>query len=1000
MSTIAPPAVTPNASSPQSAADQLIDQRIEEARRALWWSELTRIGLTVVIGSMLALLTWLLVDHWIYSPGRFVRVICFVGLVAAGLWYLIRRAWPVMTSRVTSEYAAWALEKDHPDYRQQLTSYVTLKQESPERGIRARVVRVIGARAAILLKSNDRLPDEATGTFRWWITAAAVFAILAAYCVASPKSSLASIKRLAAPIASIEPVRRVQIRDVLPGDTQSLAGRDVEVSAQINGLRANEPVYCRWSSDGPMRQTELALDPSSDRFVGAIPLDHSASGLIRYRIEAGDAIAGPFDLDVENVPVVAIESIRHEPPPYTNRKPHTTSSPAISAIDGTQIRISAKTNRPVTKAELQFNAKTVGDSVRVTGGRKPITIAADGMTLTADVTLRSARGNTAAVETENYRIRVWDSHEQSNPDPIIYPIKVIPDLSPEVAIVVPTKSPVEVPVGGQQIIEVHAMDADFELESVTLEIERGIDTLGRPTIWEKPDGKSGKGNQVAEYRFRPAEHRLRAGDVVRITATAIDNRSIPGDPTVKPNESTTDPVEIRIVEDSEELPADPTGNDGLSRPDDRPASDVDKSEQNESGGQNAGGQGSGEQGSEGQQSEGQTGGGENSGQQNTGDQNTEGQNSAGQSGSEGEPTEATGNENTGGENTGDQSGGDASAGQDRMGQSDSEQTDSGESGDDQTGQPQGGSSDTGQDGGESSKSPPKHDGEAIERIKDYIEKQKQRQNQREGASGNNEQSQGEPQDSTGAPNDPSKTGEQQSGEQQSGEQPSGEQQSGEQQSGEQPSGEQPSGEQPSGEQPSGEQPSGEQPSGEQPSGEPKNGESSSQGESQGGADTAGQNAPSGSQPQGQSPSSESSSGGQNSGSGMPSEGDDSGAEPPPPPDLEYAKQATDMVLDYLDETRDQVDENLLKELDWTEQDLQRFRERWEKVRQLDQPTPDAKPNTELEDALRSLGLQQNTTPSQRAGNSGDTIRDLRDSGNRRKAPPALRDAFDAFRRRK
>ena len=164
-----------------SAADQLIDQRIEEARRALWWSELTRTVLMVAIGSMLALLCWLVMDHWIYSPGPFVRALCFTSMVVCAFWFFFRRAWPVMTSNVTSEYAAWALEKDHSDYRQTLTSYVTLKKDTPQRGVRRRVVGVIGARAASLLKSHDSLPDEATGTFRWWIAAAAVFAILAAY---------------------------------------------------------------------------------------------------------------------------------------------------------------------------------------------------------------------------------------------------------------------------------------------------------------------------------------------------------------------------------------------------------------------------------------------------------------------------------------------------------------------------------------------------------------------------------------------------------------------------------------------------------------------------------------------------------------------------------------------------------------------------------------------------------------------------------------------------
>ena len=71
MSTAAPP-VTPQQVSP---AEAVIDERIVEAQRALWWSELTRTALKVVIGSMLAVLGWLVIDHWVYSPGVLARTI-------------------------------------------------------------------------------------------------------------------------------------------------------------------------------------------------------------------------------------------------------------------------------------------------------------------------------------------------------------------------------------------------------------------------------------------------------------------------------------------------------------------------------------------------------------------------------------------------------------------------------------------------------------------------------------------------------------------------------------------------------------------------------------------------------------------------------------------------------------------------------------------------------------------------------------------------------------
>ncbi|MCA9138892.1 MAG: hypothetical protein KDB00_19105 [Planctomycetales bacterium] len=1168
-------AVPPAGSPHSSAADQLIDQRIEEARRALWWSELTRTGLRVAIGTMLALLVWLVMDHWFYSPGPLVRVICFVALLVTATRFFIRRAWPVMTSSVTPEYAAWALEQDHADYREQLTSYVTLKHDGGQRGVRSRVVRVIGARAASLLKAHDSLPNEATGTFRWWITAAIVFALLAAYCVGSPKSSLASAKRLVAPLASIDPAKRVQISDVQPGDAEAIAGRDLQVSAKVDGLRDDEPVLCRWLTDGPGHQSQLALDPSSGRFAGTIAIDHSTYGAVRYTIQAGDAVAGPFLLNVENVPVVAIESVFYQPPAYTLLKARTTSSPAISAIDGTKVRINAKTNRPVARAELQFNSKPVGETVKVTGGRTPITIADDGMTLTADVTLRSAIGKTASVELENYRIRVWDSNEQPNPDPIVYPIKVVADLPPEVAIVVPKKSPVKVPLNAQQTIEVHAMDADFELQQVTLRIERGINTLEEPLIWTKPVGGSGRGNHVAEYRFRPLEHLLRPGDVVRISATARDNRSIPDDPKVKPNEATTDQIELQITENDQQVPEDATENDGLSRPDDRPASDTQQSkdgasgQQSSGGGSSTGGEGAQSQGTQNQNSGGQGSGSQTADQQDSDNQQNSDQHSGGSRESGGNPSDtdqSTPNQNKG--QTGQQDGTTPNAGNDKTennnaGSNDAGSNDKGQSpankstsnqssenqssenqstenqstgdsmnqpsdsgaesssdnptsannkGQDQSGKPAGGQSrqnepnqqedpsaeqnpgdsesssggdaatdangqnatgrqnsdgdktgssksqqadaeknNAGQnnnpsqngDGSQqdsntdSSQSAPKHDGEAIERMKDYIEKQKQNQNQGERSNQSPNQEQQRSNESTTDNSDSGAEKGSQATDEQTGasdQQPTGDQSSSEKgaDSGDPQTGQSRSKDDSSADggtdskADTGNDDSKSERAGQR---DPKNerNDSSSGGSpsQQTPGDQSGQpnenskdpnstqnqpgdasNTPPGSDSpanqnasQGQPRSPKSSSGGAGNGSGQAPQDGDSAAEPPPPPDLEYAKKATDMVLDYLDETRDQVDDGLLKELNWTEQDLQRFRERWEKVRQMEQPGGDASSGNDFQDALQSLGLQPNHTPNKSTPRTADDLRNLRDSGNRRKAPPAIRDAFDAFRRR-
>ena len=67
-------------------------------------------------------------------------------------------------------------------------------------------------------------------------------------------------------------------------------------SAEIMGLREGEPVLCRWLDNRSSNQIEMQTDRQTDRFWGTVSLAHSASGNIRYFIEAGDATAGPFEL--------------------------------------------------------------------------------------------------------------------------------------------------------------------------------------------------------------------------------------------------------------------------------------------------------------------------------------------------------------------------------------------------------------------------------------------------------------------------------------------------------------------------------------------------------------------------------------------------------------------------------------------------------------------------------------------------------------------------------
>ncbi len=659
----APAAASPaKANSPQGtkpskdAADSLIQQRIDEACSALWWAELTRTGLALLIGLFVALLVWIVLDQWIYAGGKLFRTLALATLAGWVGWTLVKRVMPVLKSSVRPEYAARSLERDVPTLRQALTSYITLRGDRGKANLRGRVVNSIGSQAAGTLRTHDHLPAEATGTMRWWLFTMVAFAVLAGYAVLSPKNSFVSAARLLIPFASIDPPRRVSIAEVNPGDSEAIAGRDVTVSASIIGMTDDEQAVIRWETGAAEHEAPLDFEESSLRHQGSLTLAHSVSGSVPYYIEAGDAIAGPFHLQVQDVPVVAVDSIHYQPPAYTGEQPHTNSSGAITGVDGTVVTINATTNRAVAKGKVEFNPKPIGNTVAATAGAQALSLDASGTKLTLTFTLRTPEGRSAEAGLESYRIKVWDDADQSNPDPIIYPIRVIADLPPEISVVVPQKSPQNVPLDAQQSFEIHALDADYGLKSVRLKIMRSGRVLDEPVLWSDPVGASG--NQVVEYGLRPKKLGLRVGERVRVTAIAIDNRFSETDPRIKPNVTTADPIDLRITAPEA---SDPDSNDPNSKQD--PANQEGGSEESEaSTGSNQEGESeeknndskdSGDSGETGQSgNEGTQGGGSGSG---SGDSESEGEgegNAGGSGPSEGE-NESPDSKGSGGSNDGE-----------------------------------------------------------------------------------------------------------------------------------------------------------------------------------------------------------------------------------------------------------------------------------------------------------------------------------------------------------
>ena len=1134
----------------QGSSDHLIAARIAEAQSALWRAELSRSLLIPVMATMIGLVAWAVIDQWIWSPNRLIRTFVLIGGIAALVAWFIKRVVPLMSRQIQPEYAAYSLEHDLPELRHSLTSYVSLRDDQQREGVRGLVVRSIGVRAAGQLQSHQiEVPSEATGNLAWWIGVAGALALAAAYALFSPKDTLQSTKRLLLPLSSIQAPTRVRIEEVLPGNIEVLAGRPFEISAKVSGLTKRDEAVVEYGDDYSLRES-LEPNTESGRYVAKV----SVEGPSQYRIVAGDTIAGPFEITTRDVPVVAIEQVEITPPTYTKLPVRTSRGGAIVGEENAFARIDVRINRAIQKARIEFNPRATGEKVFATGGVLDAQIASDGTTCSAKFPLRLPSKASGAVTLESYRVRVWDSEGNENPDPVVYPIRIVADLVPEIAIVAPTAASTDVPINGAQKIEIHSVDPDYGLKKVDIQVRKGIDVVHSETVWSSVEGD--KGSHDVTWVFVPQALGLRVDDIVQVSATAFDNRhDTEGKPA--PNETTSDSVELKVVarDENAKLPpregAEQANEQGDGQKSDSPDQGDSAQGENGQGEQGQGGQG-GAGGSEGSESaDGQSGNGtggkpgepgkNQDGMQESQDSSQTDTPSDGGSDASGDSKNPSGNGSGSKEPSsgkGSPSEGDAESDeQGEPGDNEGEQgREQGDAGSETTPNAKGGSDAA---GGGKTAGKPQHDGDAFERIQDFLNekndsdgakskepnpdggrdadenlaKDPTKQPQGDGKaggqsnaeqappnddpnrsndgsegsggakpndtpkpsdapeptkgvggnpSGNDRESMktdpasGDPAGNPGGSNDdkpndagsPSDENKPDQGKGGASEKPADEERqptdastdpknpsqgkgsSDPSQStndsdanGDKPKpddaskGQGKEGQGKEGQGKEGGADAGNQDAGGKPdpSRKPEGNQGKPAGDAQGneGGDSEGTppNGDQGTPSAGGSGTSPSADGSDKANSdnaqpmpggaqqeGAPGDGANAdAARPADPVDVEYARKATDMVLDYLNSQKETPDPELLERLDWTPEELRAFADRWSRIREGDAKS--AGDQKQVEEALRSLGIRAKQDGAiGRRTDQDDTMRGLKDSGNRTPPPPIHRDAFDAFRR--
>ncbi|MFN9987027.1 MAG: DUF4175 family protein, partial [Pirellula sp.] len=494
-----------------------------------------------------------LVDHWVWEFHTLARFAVLVAIVLWTIWWIPKKIIPPLFHSINTEHAARAIEQQFPECKNSLISWLQLSgtDSASPKG----VVAYVGRYAVRNLKGQDAnsIVDSSTIVR---LSAAFLGCLLCGmiYLFASPKSGFTSIARMLAPWADIAPATRVNILEVIPGTTTVTQGGSLPLSVTVRGMHQGEGVRVRFDlSDGQIVGETVSMTPEIQMINYKLDFGKSFGGIhqpLKYWILAGDAVAGPFDVSVQVVPMVAVERIELNFPPYTKLKPRTlVKQGSFETPEGTRIELAASTNQSMKKARLEFDPVLEEKSLVRVRETMDLTIEGNGLKGNWVALLDEKKNNPT---TTQYRIKATNELNESNPDPILYQFKVIGDLPPEVLLDSSLSQEIEVPVDSSLQIEIRANDPDYGLTEIAAIGSRPAeDKLGmrkerfRKVCFESEQGENGVVVQV--FELIPSELGLNAGEQIDFFASAIDNRHDPSTGEKAPNQTVSSPLRIRVV---------------------------------------------------------------------------------------------------------------------------------------------------------------------------------------------------------------------------------------------------------------------------------------------------------------------------------------------------------------------------------------------------------------------------------------------------------------------
>lgn len=536
MSTTSNSSSTEQRSGQYAKFDEYVDYQVSKTGSHIKANDLLTTGVGITTIFLGYLLVFVVFDHWFVKGGfgYTSRLLMLAGVVVACLGWAVWKLVLPYFKKVTHLYSAHALEQASEEMQGTLLNLVDLKKS--DRPVNPDIISSLEKKAAITLSKTDtEQAVDRRPLMRLSYVLLAVVVFLCIYALFSPKKIWPSLSAAMSFSPQREFATQTQISSVTPGNTEVLAGSQLEVIVDLRG-EVPEKVTLFYTSEDQGRVNEpialRSMDDTLKRYQGVI-IGVNGRGIrqeLTYHIEAGDAVSEDYLVSVIQPPSATIHSVRYEYPQYMNLAPVEQPGGAIDAWEGTKVTVEATTNKPITSFEVLFSDEEDSASLLEEFSIEK-TIDKNSITASWKLKLRSDGSF-----PKFYQIKCRNEAGQTTLSPTVYPLVIRPDLPPEITLITP-KQDLKLPANGTIPISVVAEDPDFKIRYLNLRVDKDQIRILDRTIFE------GAEQSIAlDHDFALEPLRLAAGDTIYFWVEARDNKHPSG------NRKNTPKIKIEILE--------------------------------------------------------------------------------------------------------------------------------------------------------------------------------------------------------------------------------------------------------------------------------------------------------------------------------------------------------------------------------------------------------------------------------------------------------------------